>query len=55
MVLTHQSPGSSQLGPGQDEKTPKVVLIEVFYRVEEVPIESHQWPTRPRIEGRTAW
>ncbi len=36
-----QSAGTFEVGSRQDQKTPQLMLIEVPYRVDEVPIEGH--------------
>ena len=41
VVLPGQRPGPVQLGTGQDEETAKVVLIEIFDRVEQIAVEGH--------------
>jgi hypothetical protein len=30
-----------ELGPGQDEETAKIVLVEILDRVEEITVEGH--------------
>jgi hypothetical protein len=55
-----------KLSPGQDQETTKVVLVEIFDRVEQVAVKGHQCSvpqilvalferqaTRPRRAGRT--
>jgi len=31
-----------ELGPGQDEKTTQIVLVEILDRIQQIAVESHQ-------------
>jgi hypothetical protein len=42
VVLPRQGAGPMQLGPGQDEETAQVVLVEIFHRIEQIAVEGHQ-------------
>lgn len=48
-----ESAGTFEVGSRQDQKTPQLVLIEIPYRVDEVPIEGHdasgnlEWGKQP--------
>jgi len=42
MALGGESAGALELGPGQDEETTKVVLVQVLDRIEEIAVEGHQ-------------
>jgi hypothetical protein len=44
MIFSRQGPGPVQLGPGKDEKTPQIVLVEILDRIEQIAVEGHQWP-----------
>ena len=41
MVLPDQHPRPVQLGSGQDQQTSKIVLVEIFDRVEQIAVEGH--------------
>ena len=42
MILLAQGTGPLQLGAGEDEQTPEVVLVEIPDRVQQIPVEGHQ-------------
>jgi hypothetical protein len=42
VIVRCQCTGSLQLRPGQDEKTAKVVLVQIPDRVQQIAVESHQ-------------
>lgn len=42
MVVAAEGTGALKLGAGQYEKTTKVVLVEIFDRIQQIAVEGHQ-------------